>query len=391
MIVNTSKKTDSNDGEWQVNGAGHQVNNKFGFGALDTAGLVNLATDRNWKTAGEQHVCKEPGSTTPHYIPKSGTLTVTLESNGCAKKPNCVTSLEHVRVYITLDHDRRGAVTITLISPSGTKSELLKERRQDYSNKGFQNWPFMTVFSWGENPRGKWTLKVTDHGGYRGTLKKWSIRLYGSCEEANRPNITKSEKQTCKNVCKKGCPLEFATSCKNCSQYCHCDTGKCVRYCDEDDEIDETLKHCLPPNSFTKLEKKICQKNCQKPCPKAKFCDCHTGQCISSCGHDDKVDAKTRHCLTPNASYNKGHLDDYGLVGMSTFHKWLIVFSLLAVLLVVVLVMYMFKAKEQFCWARPAKNSPQRNVSYRPVSLENIEPPVKIVPPEQQGLVQSNA
>jgi len=367
------------------------VNNKYGFGVLDSAGLVNLAMDKNWRTTGEQHICREPGDSTSHTIPKGSTLTVTLESTGCATKPECVTYLEHVRVFITLDHAHRGALSITLTSPSGTKSELLKERSQDYSNKGFQNWPFMTVFAWGENPRGKWKLEVTDHGAAQGTLKKWSLRLYGTCEEP-KPNITKTENHICQHVCKKGCPLEFATSCKNCSQYCHCDTGQCVKFCDEDDEIDKELKHCLPPNTFTKIEKSICQKNCQTGCPKTQFCECTTGKCISSCGHDDKVDAKKRLCVRPSILYNKDDYPHDHLAGdMTAYHKWLVIFSLIVVLLVVVIILYMFRARELFCWSRPVKSLPQRNVSYKPVSLGNNEPPVRVVPHEREESVQNTA
>lgn len=365
------------------------MNNKYGFGVLDTAGLVNLAMDKNWVTAEEQHICRESGDGTPHVIPRGGTLTVTLESTGCASKPECVVYLEHVRVFISLDHSHRGALSITLTSPSGTKSEILKQRSQDYSIKGFQNWPFMTVFAWGENPGGTWKLEVTDHGAAQGTLKKWSLRLYGTCTEP-KPNITKSENHICQRVCKKGCPLEFATSCKNCSQYCHCDTGECVKFCDEDDEIDQELKHCLPPNTFTKIEKSFCQKNCRK-CPKTKFCDCHSGKCISSCGHDDKVDAKNHLCISTSNHNNDYGPHDHPTVDMTSYHKWLVIFSLIVVFLIIVIFLYVVRARELLCWSRPAKSVPQRNVSYRPVALDNIEPPVRVVPPEREELVQSNA
>ncbi|KAK3744470.1 hypothetical protein QZH41_012897, partial [Actinostola sp. cb2023] len=360
LIVNTSKKTDPDDREWQVNGAGYHVNNKYGFGVLDTAALVDLAQDRRWKTASEQHTCRELGVSGDHVIPKKGTFTSTLYSNGCKKKANCVTRLEHVRVYITLSHPQRSGLEIILVSPSGTTSELLKRRPKDYSGDGFQNWPFMTVFSWGENPRGIWTLKVTDHAQMEGKLKRWSLRLYGSCVEAN-PNITVSEKKTCKEHCIKGCPLSFAESCQNCSQYCHCETGKCVGFCNEEDEVDEIAKHCLPPNTFTEKEKKFCSRNCMKACPISQFCNCETGQCVSLCDENDKVDVVERHCVAPSASHNINELDD-GSGDISTFYKWLIVFSLLAVVLAGVLVMYMFKARDRLCWSRPAmaNGSPQR-------------------------------
>jgi proprotein convertase subtilisin/kexin type 1 len=39
---------------------------------------------------------------------------------------------------------------------------LLSERPSDGSKDGFINWSFMSVHSWGENPKGKWSIKILD-------------------------------------------------------------------------------------------------------------------------------------------------------------------------------------------------------------------------------------
>ena len=39
---------------------------------------------------------------------------------------------------------------------------LLAERERDTSSNGFRNWDFMSVHTWGEDPAGTWTLKITD-------------------------------------------------------------------------------------------------------------------------------------------------------------------------------------------------------------------------------------
>ena len=49
-----------------------------------------------------------------------------------------------------------------LFSPSGTSTVLLAERERDISSNGFRNWDFMSVHTWGEDPTGTWTLKITD-------------------------------------------------------------------------------------------------------------------------------------------------------------------------------------------------------------------------------------
>ena len=39
---------------------------------------------------------------------------------------------------------------------------LLSQRPLDRSRDGFTDWTFMSVHSWGENPRGTWKLKFYD-------------------------------------------------------------------------------------------------------------------------------------------------------------------------------------------------------------------------------------
>ena len=58
LVAHTSKVISPRDSDWQTNGAGHRVNVKFGFGALDTAKLVSAAQAPDWKTAKTQHICQ---------------------------------------------------------------------------------------------------------------------------------------------------------------------------------------------------------------------------------------------------------------------------------------------------------------------------------------------
>jgi subtilisin-like proprotein convertase family protein len=49
---------------------------------------------------------------------------------------------------------------ITLFA--GTRVQLLSPRQRDQSDKGFVNWKFMSVLTWGEQPRGTWVLDIID-------------------------------------------------------------------------------------------------------------------------------------------------------------------------------------------------------------------------------------
>lgn len=51
---------------------------------------------------------------------------------------NKIKKLEHVQIKVSLDHICRGRVDMILISPSGTKSQILKPRPLDKSTKGIK-------------------------------------------------------------------------------------------------------------------------------------------------------------------------------------------------------------------------------------------------------------
>lgn len=70
--------------------------------------------------------------------------------------------MEHVHVQVTLNYNRRGDLTIFITSPSGTNSTLLPKRNRDMTSAGFNNWEFLSVHFWEENPSGIWRLNIVD-------------------------------------------------------------------------------------------------------------------------------------------------------------------------------------------------------------------------------------
>ncbi len=78
------------------------------------------------------------------------------------RKCKHITKLEHTIANLSFTAPRRGNIGIRLISPSGTPSQLLSTRPKDHTGEGLEEWPFMTVHNWGENPSGKWVLEVSN-------------------------------------------------------------------------------------------------------------------------------------------------------------------------------------------------------------------------------------
>jgi len=46
-------------------------------------------------------------------------------------------------------------------------------RIHDNSRSGFNQWPFMSVHTWGESPQGNWQLEIHNEGRYMGKSKNF--------------------------------------------------------------------------------------------------------------------------------------------------------------------------------------------------------------------------
>ena len=146
-------------------------------------------------------------------------------------------------------HPCRGDVKIDLISPSGTTSTLLPYRNYDFINEeGYDDWPFMSVHFWGENPVGTWTLHTT----YRSSsghvaMKDITVTLYGT---RDIPSSVLSIPASCHSSCSRGCFGEGPENCDTCKKFRLISTLECVdecpngthsvkNYCTLDSDIEE--------------------------------------------------------------------------------------------------------------------------------------------------------
>ena len=171
ILVHTSRMNDPNDNSWATNGAGHDVSHKYGFGAIDAGYAVSVA--ENW-TSMPPEINTSSGSrlvntAIPDNTSPGVTDTVMITD---------ALQVEHVEVYVDIDHVFRGDLVITLTSPSGTESTLAQ--KQDDSNNDY-DWMFSTVHNWDEYSTGNWTLSVIDDGnGDTGTWNDWELVIHGT-------------------------------------------------------------------------------------------------------------------------------------------------------------------------------------------------------------------
>ncbi|XP_036399293.1 proprotein convertase subtilisin/kexin type 6 [Megalops cyprinoides] len=187
LLVKTSRPAHLKANDWKTNAAGHRVSHLYGFGLVDAEAMVTEA--KKWRSVPPQHTCTRISDRRTRYIRPDQYLNASISTTGCAEQADQrVLYLEHVVVRVLIVHPRRGDLQINLISPSGTRSQLLAKRLYDNSNEGFRNWEFMTVHCWGEKSEGLWTLEVLDSPSQQrnpevlGKLKEWTLILHGTAE-----------------------------------------------------------------------------------------------------------------------------------------------------------------------------------------------------------------
>lgn len=105
-------------------------------------------------------------------------LTVTFEYKSLE-----IVFLEHIELTISMDYTTRGDLEFYLKSPKDTTVQILGSRKNDKSTTGLDNWKFMSVATWLENPFGIWELKIVDSrrisDGNSGMLKNATLTVYG--------------------------------------------------------------------------------------------------------------------------------------------------------------------------------------------------------------------
>ena len=161
--------------------------------------------------------------------------------------------------WLANHHTKRGDIKIELISPSGTNSVLLPYRNYDFINEeGYDNWPFMSVHYWGENPIGTWTLKITFKSSSGNVhMSDLSVTIYGTEET---PEAVRTIPSQCDSACSRGCSGPGPENCDACSEFRVASTLECVDQCPNGTYTFK--KYCLMCDS-----EHVNSSECQKPTP----------------------------------------------------------------------------------------------------------------------------
>ena len=137
---------------------------------------------------------------------------------------------------------KRGDISATLTSPNRTTSTVLFQRPWDITSaEGYNNWPFLSVLHWGENPVGTWILNVSFSNSQSNSFARVSnvtVDLYGVGET---PVSVREIPSLCDSNCARGCSGNGTENCDACGNGLvrNATTLECIQ-----------LQDCTPPNTI---------------------------------------------------------------------------------------------------------------------------------------------
>ncbi|WP_423922595.1 S8 family serine peptidase [Candidatus Poriferisodalis sp.] len=183
ILAASARTNDDTDTGWETGASKYgttgtySFNHQYGFGVVDASAAVALAG--SWSKVPAMRTATASYDTA-RSIPDTGSAvasTVRLEGEA--------DFTEFVEVNVDFNAPSFRNLEIKLESPSGATSVLTVQNSTDCTSN--RPCPLTGVFRFGsarhlgEDPRGTWTLRVTDkaRGGASNTVNSWDIKVYG--------------------------------------------------------------------------------------------------------------------------------------------------------------------------------------------------------------------
>ena len=189
ILAASARQNDSDNTGWE-DGAlkygpdteRYHFSHEYGFGVVDAKAAVDLAGPWTNVPPLGQGTAKTAEINLP--IPDSSTVTssITLGS--------AVEFTEFVEINADFDHQAFRDLQVELVSPSGKVSVLSVLYDGGWRHRFKGSFRFGSAKHLGENPAGTWTLRISDQlSGDAGTLKSWSLTVYGHRSSPGAPDI----------------------------------------------------------------------------------------------------------------------------------------------------------------------------------------------------------
>ena len=172
LIANSATKVDKLNSKWITNAAGLHYNIDYGYGKINPLEMIQMCRSQYFEPLPTLEKKKAAFSYNSAIPDNNTTIEKVLPFNDDMK-------IEWVGLTIDTDHPFAGDLEINLISPMGTKVNIIAPNRIKFAgyDGGFR---FSSVAYIDENAQGEWKVEITDRlPDDAGVLKGITLEIYG--------------------------------------------------------------------------------------------------------------------------------------------------------------------------------------------------------------------
>ena len=172
LIAYSATKVDKLNPEWITNAAGLHYNINYGYGKINPLKMIQMCRSQYFEPLPDLEIQRAAFSYTTAIPDNNTTITKVLPFNHDMQ-------IEWVGLNIDTDHPFAGDLEVNLISPMGTKVNIISPNELRFAayDGGFR---FSSVAYIDENAEGKWYVEITDRlPEDAGVLKGITLEVYG--------------------------------------------------------------------------------------------------------------------------------------------------------------------------------------------------------------------
>ena len=206
ILAASARRNDASNRGWQTGArkygstsARYNFNHEYGFGVVDAGAAVALA--QSWTNLPELREIEVESGVIDLALPDAPTSGSSTTVTTSLTVDSYVGFVEFVEVNAEFDHPSFRDILMFLVSPSGARSRIvfaaqttlfLSDGTTEKLTRALTtSFRFGSARHLGENATGTWTLRISDaYGNDVGTLKSWSLKIYGHGSTAGVPLVT---------------------------------------------------------------------------------------------------------------------------------------------------------------------------------------------------------
>ena len=188
---NDEENTGWEDGALQYGSSAerYHFNHEYGFGVVDAGAAVDLA--KGWVIVPPLESAEVYSGNLDAPVPDARSLENTTTVSRRLSLNADIRFTEFVEIDLNFSHPSFRDLEIELESPSGRVSTLVGSFESEEPVPLFGEFRFGSAKHLGEDPNGRWTLRITDEiPGLEGALESWTIKVYGHRATPAPPSVS---------------------------------------------------------------------------------------------------------------------------------------------------------------------------------------------------------